>query len=191
LASAAHLAGGEALSGLVVLLCVPAVTIVINLLTARQRGVGSLLVAMGLTQLGLHLAFMAASVTQSCQATGPHQMVSMPSGSGPTGGYAMQCGPAMMHDPTSAGLWPSPPMLLAHALAGVLVVLVLAYGERAVWALAACLRFRLVRPGPVVAGPTVVGRLPVPDVAAVRPHSAVHRRTVRRRGPPLATCAVP
>jgi hypothetical protein len=192
LACAAHLAGGgEGVSAPVALLSVPAVMIVINVLAGRRRGPGSLLFAMALTQCGLHLAFMAASITQSCQATGAHPMPAMarmPAGPAP---LAMQCGPAMTHGGAVGGLWPSAPMLLAHALAGVLLVLLLAHGEKAVWALAACLRFRFVLPGrPVVLLPSV-RRFPVAANAAVRPGSEVHLHTHRRRGPPGQLLAVP
>ena len=190
LAAAAHLSGGETVSPLAGLLSVPAVMIVVNLLAARERGRASLLLAMGVTQVGLHLAFMAASITRSCQATGGHLMPAMPAGSRPATQLTMQCGPVMTHGGATSGLWPSTPMLIAHALAGVLLVLVLAHGEKAVWALAACLRFRLVLPGPAVPLPAL-RPLPVLGAAAVRPRSAIHRRSVRRRGPPMPAHAVP
>jgi hypothetical protein len=195
LACAAHLAGGgERVSTLVALLSVPAVMIVINVLAGRQRGPGSLLFAMALTQCGLHLAFMAASITRSCQAMGAHPMPSMtrmPAGSSRSAQLAIQCGPAMTHGGAAGGLWPSTPMLLAHALAGLLLVLLLAHGEKAVWALAACLRFRFVLTGRSAVLLPAVRRLPVAARAAVRPEPAVHRRTLRRRGPPGLLLAVP
>jgi hypothetical protein len=195
LACSAHLAGGgEAVSAPVALLSVPAVMIVINVLAGRQRGPGILLFAMALTQCGLHLAFMAASITGSCQAMGAHPMppmAGMPAGSGPSAQLAMQCGPAMAHGGAAGGLWPSTPMLLAHALAGVLLVLLLAHGEKAVWALAACLRFRFVLPDRPALLLPAVRRLPVAAYAAVRPGHEVHLRTLRRRGPPGLLLAVP
>ena len=186
LASAAHLAGGESLSLPVAVLAVPAVMIVVNLLAARRRDRISLLIAMSLTQLGLHLAFMATSIAAACRLEGGSAMAGMPM---EAGHRAVHCEPSMAHGATHAWLWPSTSMLLAHALATVLLVLILAHGEAAVWALAACLAFRLPRPGVAVPVP-VLRRVPVPVETAFRPRSSVARRSVRRRGPPRPVLAV-
>jgi hypothetical protein len=186
LACAAHLfGGGDGVSPTAALLACPAVMIVVNLLAARQRGPGVLLVVMGLTQLVLHLAFMAASSAQTCTIAGDgHPMAAMPASSAGPARFAVQCGPPMTHHGANGQLWPSGPMLLAHLLATVMLVLVLARGEQAVWALASCLSFRLIRSGPAVRLP-VASRLPVPPAPLVRPRPAIPRRGVRRRGPPV------
>jgi hypothetical protein len=183
LAMGAHLAGGEAASAKVALLAVPAVMVVVNLLATRRRTLTSLLPAMAATQATLHLAFMATSGADTCRVRGgADSMVGM---SGAGGRLVVHCTPAM--DPTTmtSGLRPSLIMLAAHAVATVVLVVLLAHGETAVWLLASWLGFRRLRLGlmPRVA---VSGRpLPVPEMLAVHPPAEVHRRTIRRRGPPV------
>jgi hypothetical protein len=80
-------------------------------------------------------------------------------------------------------------MLLAHLLAALLVALLLARGEAAVWALASSLRFRFVLPGPIGQLP-VVRQSPVPVAVVRRVPKPVHLRTLRRRGPPVPASAV-
>jgi hypothetical protein len=193
LASAAHLAGGENLSLPAAVLAVPAVMLAVYLLAGRRRGPSGLLIAMGLTQVALHLAFMATSAAQACRLDGVPAMAGMPmqaAHSAHSAHAALHCGPAMTHGAAAhAWLWPSTPMLLAHALATVLLVLILAHGEAAVWALAASLGFRVLRPGAVLLV-LVLRRGPVPVQTAFRPRSSVPRRSVRRRGPPRSTVAV-
>jgi hypothetical protein len=182
LAAGAHLAGGEPIPTRVALASVPAVMMVMNLLAARRRGLLSLLPAMGLIQVGLHLAFMLASSAGNCRAIGGHVMTGASVG--------MSCHPAMASGGMAGRMWPSPMMLLAHGLATVLVVLLLAHGESAIWALVGALGFRITLPeagAEIVFG---VRRLPVAGLAAFLPRSQVPRRGVRRRGPPRVAAAV-
>ena len=184
LASAAHLAGGETVSPIDALISVPAVMIVINLLAGARRGYASLFPAMLVTQVLLHVGFMAGSIARSCHLAGVQAMSGMP----PVGQAdpVVRCGSSMAHH----GFWPSPFMLLAHALAAALLVIVLAHGEAAVWALAASLGFRRVPAGPGLRLP-VVPRVPVAVRTALQPRSSVPRRSVRRRGPPVLARAAP
>jgi hypothetical protein len=187
LAGAAHLIGGETIAPIPALIAVPAVMVVINLLGSARRGPATLLVAMGVTQIVLHTAFMAVSVVQGCHTVSP-AMTGM-ANSPDHRGIVVSCGSEMGHGGVLGGLWPSATMLIAHALAGVLLALLLAHGESVVWALAAALRFGFVLPGPVLARP-VARRLPVVAAIAFRPRSSVLRRGVRRRGPPVTALAV-
>jgi hypothetical protein len=189
LAVGAHLAGGEAVSPAVALASVPAVMIVVNLLAARRRGRISLLLAMGLTQLGLHLTFMITSATAGCHAASG-QVGHVMAGARGGARFTMSCDPSMMPAGAAHRMWPTPTMALAHVLATVLMVLLLGYGESAIWALAACLRFRIALPGVIVRLP-VDRRLPVLGRAALYPRSTVRRDAVRRRGPPVLARAVP
>ena len=191
LASSAHLAGGEQMSPLVALLAVPAVMVAVNLMASGRRGRLSLLVAMGLSQVALHLAFMATSVTQTCHLVPGAGMARMPMRSGQAAALPLlHCDSSMAHDSVASWFLPSPAMLGAHVIAMVLLVLLLAHGERAVWALASSLRFHFLLPGRVLVLQPV-RRLSVPVATAFRPRSAVHRRSVRRRGPPRLARAVP
>jgi hypothetical protein len=181
LASAAHLAADGDVSAPAVLLSFPVVMIVVHLLAAGRRGPVGLFLGLGLTQIALHLAFMAASVATTCVPPPTMSTMAM------TGGHphlAPICESVTGHD-AAGRLWPSPSMALAHVLASVLLVLLLARGEAAVWALASCLRFRSLIPGAVLL-PPAARQLPVPAAVARRVPKAVHLRMVRRRGPPTA-----
>jgi hypothetical protein len=182
LAMGAHLAGGEATSPKVALLAVPAVMVVVNLLAARRRRLTSLLPAMAATQAILHLAFMAASGADACRVSGGADSMAGMSGAG--GQLAVHCAPAMAPATMASGFRPSLIMLAAHAVATVMLVVLLAHGETAIWLLASWLGFRRLRPG-AMPRLAVSGRsLPVPELLAVHPPAEVHRRTIRRRGPP-------
>jgi hypothetical protein len=183
LASAAHLAAGDDLPVPVVLLAVPAVMIVVNLLAAGRRGPVGLFLGMGLTQVGLHPAFMLTSLASTCAPS------SAMTGTAGHRHVAVTCEAMSGHGVTTGSLWPSVPMALAHAVATLLLVLLLARGEAAVWALAACLHFRFPQLFPVVQ--VLVGRpLPVAVAAVRRIPEPVHLRTFRRRGPPVPALAV-
>jgi hypothetical protein len=79
---------------------------------------------------------------------------------------------------------PSWAMLAAHAVATAVTALLLASGERALWALCALLSALLpVVPRPFVADVPAAPRLPVP-VLRPRPRRVVLLRASRRRGPP-------
>jgi hypothetical protein len=175
LASAAHLAEGDDVPVGMALLSVPVVLIMINRLAAGRRGPIGLFLGMGLTQVVLHLAFMVTSVASTCAPT---------SAMAAHGHLRSVCEPVGGHGDAVVQLWPSASMAAAHTLATVLLVLLLARGEAAVWALAACLRFRFVATAPVVHLPDV-RQLPVASAIARRVPRIVHLRTLQRRGPPV------
>jgi hypothetical protein len=179
LAAAAHLAGGDEVPLLAVLLPVPLVMLVVHLLAGRRVGPIGLFLGMGLTQVALHLAFMAASITPTCVPTG--SMTGMPM-HGEHAAGAVHCATVVGHAGADR-LLPSAAMLLAHLLATVLVVLLLARGEAALWALAACLAFGFRLPRVSVLLPAF-RRLPVEAGATLRVPQPVQLRSVRRRGPP-------
>jgi len=82
---------------------------------------------------------------------------------------------------------PSWVMLAAHAAATAVCTLVLAAGERALWALCGLLA-ALLPALPRAAAPVAVPVRRAPDVAAApRPRRAVLLRTSPRRGPPTAS----
>ena len=180
LASAAHLVANQDVPVVTALLAVPAVMIVVNLPARRRRGPVGLFLGLGLTQAVLHLAFMVTSIAPGCAPTSTAM--------GAHGHYPVTCGPVGGHGGPAAELWPSPTMALGHTLATVLLVLLLARGEAALWALATGLGLRPHRP-PVLTLPPPARPLPVAAAAAARVPSAVHRRTVRRRGPPVLALA--
>src|SRR5687767_2698985 len=66
LAGAAHLADGDEVPLSAALLAVPLVMLVVHLLAGRRAGPLGLFLGMGLTQVALHLGFMAASITPTC-----------------------------------------------------------------------------------------------------------------------------
>jgi hypothetical protein len=179
LASAAHLADGNEVPLFAALLSVPLVMVVVHLLAGRRASPFGLFLGMGLTQVALHLAFMAASLTPTCVPTG--SMAGMPMHA-EHGHGAVHCETVLAHA-TAGRLLPPVSMLLAHLLATALVVLLLARGEAALWALASCLRFRFRLPRVSVLLPAF-RRLPVVVGAWRRVPQTVPRRSVRRRGPP-------
>jgi hypothetical protein len=186
LASAAHVVSGDGVPAAIALCSVPVVMIVVNLLAATRRGPVGLFIGMGLTQIVLHVAFM---VTPTAPVCGPSPAMPEMGMAGGHGHVAVVCESVTGHGAGAAGLWPSVPMALAHVLATGLLVLLLARGEAAVWALAAGLRFRFRLPGPAVLLPAV-RRLPVATATARPRRARVHLRTVRRRGPPVLAGAV-
>jgi hypothetical protein len=189
LASGAHLAGGGTPSPAVALFAVPVLMAGANLLAARRRGPLALFAGLGLTQVGLHLSFMAASAGSTCTATPVTAGRAVPAGAmlmdDGHGHLLMHCsGVAAAHvSGHGSGLWPAPGMVVLHLLAAGLTVLLLARGEAALWALAAQLSFAFVVPGPVVSRPAVRPS-PVRPSLRPRPARAVHLRTLSRRGPP-------
>jgi hypothetical protein len=188
LAVAAHLIGGDDVPPLMAVLAVPAVMLAVNLLATRRRGPVGLFLGMGLTQVLLHVAFMTTSVTAGCIPPAPPPAMAGMAMDGRHPHLAAACAPVtgpLAHLPQ---LWPSASMALAHTLATALLVLLLARGEATVWALAACRGFRFRLPAVAVL-PPAVRRLPVAAAASPRAPQTVHRRTVRRRGPPALACA--
>lgn len=186
LASAAHLAAGDGVPMSMALLSVPPVMIVINRFAAGRRGPISLFLGMGLTQIVLHVAFMVTSIASTCA---PSPTLTGMAATGEHRHLAVACEPMSGHGTAASELWPSPSMAVAHALATLLLVLLLARGEAAVWALVSCLQFRFVLPDAVELLPAV-RQLPVAAAAARRVPRTVHQRTVRRRGPPVLASAV-
>jgi hypothetical protein len=190
LAAAAHVIGGGTASAVVALAAVPGVMLVVNLLATRRRSLKSLLPVMAVTQFVLHQAFMVTSSAAGCQVGGGGGgMARMAASAGHIGSdqhsqFAVRCA-AQMKPTAMSGIWPPSLMFLMHVLATVLLALLLAHGETAVWALASWLGFRGLRltrlPRPLALNRS----LPVLNARVFRPISAVHRRTVRRRGPPV------
>lgn len=180
LASAAHVAGGEPASAHVVMGAIPAVLLVVNLFVTGRRGSGSLFVAMSGVQVVLHAAFMAVSMADACHLDGQH------TGFRHSARASCEPGVAGGHAHQASDLFMMPaPMLAAHALAVLLLALLLARGEAAVWALVEWLAFRLPRATRAVQL-FPVGRLPVLAGAAWLPVAEVLRNDIRRRGPPRA-----
>ncbi|HEX2704919.1 MAG TPA: hypothetical protein VHM65_04110 [Candidatus Lustribacter sp.] len=121
LACAAHVQGGGALPsgpGLAVLIALTAC--VVGVTTGRRLGVYAIGATLGLGQVCLHVALGALT---SGAATTAHVMVQ---------GRAVAHLPAahVAHAGHSSGR-----MLLTHALATALTAILLAFGERALWAL--------------------------------------------------------
>ncbi|WP_052596213.1 hypothetical protein [Luteipulveratus mongoliensis] len=139
-----------------------------TLLAGRRIGRPTMLVMLGLAQLGLHTAFeRLGGHAESCTPSGHHHAQTVTCGSS---------GAAAEHVSTG------PLMVLAHIAATVLLALLLARGEDILWALAACFGLRL----PATSGRLPVSRRlahPVPAVAAPPP---AFLRLPRRRGPPQA-----
>ncbi len=188
LAAGAHLVGGGTVSPPVALACLPAVMLAVHGLAGRRRSVVGLLPVMALIQLALHELFMATAGAAACRVAGAGDPMSQMGGA--TSPPAMlHCGPSM-NQAAMSGIWPPSLMLLGHLLATVLVAVLLARGEAAIWALAGWLGFRALRLSRPALLPTIDHRLPTPSYRAVRLISTVHRRNVRRRGPPPIGCAL-
>jgi hypothetical protein len=184
LAVAAHAAGNERVSLPVALACVPAVMLVVNLLAGRRRGPVALLLAMGSTQIVLHVALMAAVMSDGCRMVGEHLTTGVSHAS-----IAVDtCDPAMAGHPASDMFVMSVRMFTAHAIAAALLALLLARGEAAIWALVGNLGFRLRLPR-VAPLPPAISLLPVVAPEALLPRADVPRRAVRRRGPPVLAAA--
>ena len=140
------------------------------LVTARRFGVAHTTLALGAVQIGLHAAFMALAPAAGCMtvtlpashAAGPMSMTSCLAGS-PGSGSPL-------------------PMVLAHAGATVVLAVLLARGDRALWLLATLLLPALL-PRSVPLSPTraaPVFRCAVPVLCRGRMVSS----GVGRRGPP-------
>ncbi len=189
LAATAHLAAGGSLPAVpaLALLVVPLVWGAV-VLTARPRGRGALLVALGGAEIGLHQAFMAlaAPVCPLAAATmAGHGMSGM-------GGTLPVCVSHPMGAMATGSLLAPGVMLGTHVVATVATALVLAYGERLLDSLAALLAARLSRLAGVVVAQAPPVRPVHPRAESGRTPGRIVVGSVRRRGPPLrAGVAVP
>ena len=181
LAAGAHLAGGGSMPAgawwAAILLLVFTGSV---LVTGRRLGPVAVVALLGGSQLVLHRAF------EFTQPTAVACVPGMPEHAGHAAGSVAVCadssvaGAAMQGmDHSMGGGWA---MLLAHSVAAVLLGLLLARGEAAVWFLAALVapRWRVV-----VRPPVRPRALRVPWQAPARPHREPVLGGVGRRGPPL------
>ncbi len=173
LAAGAHVAGGEQLPPVLVLLALAALTgCGAHVLTGRRLSAPALLAALGGGQVLLHTALRTfAADTVAVPSHGHHQE------------WVPLAAQALTHAPDGG----SPlPMLLAHAAATAAAAGVLARGERAVWSLWSWLQPLRAVVLAVLRVPVLLPVRPVPVLVAVRPRSVVARR-VARRGPPAGS----
>lgn len=164
LAAAAHELGGGSVSAVGAVAGFLLLLLVARPLAGRARRLPGTAGATALSQLGLHLVFTGAG--GSCSASGHAAHAAH---------VAVHCAgaPVMTHD---AG----PAMLVAHALAGLALALLLTHGERGLWAFLALLG---LRPPPVgiVVHPVPAGLLlPAPGVPSVESPAPA----ISPRGPP-------
>ncbi|GAB3678268.1 hypothetical protein [Angustibacter aerolatus] len=164
----AHLAGGGSAPGWLPLLALVAlVTTAATLLAGRRRGLVAIAAALGGAQVALHTAFTRLAATGGCP---PVETTHLHAGA------LDGCAPAMesMHGGRA--------MLLAHALATLVIALVLAVGERALWLLAAWTV-------PALPGaprlPATGGAARRRDTAVLLPRRPVVHGGASRRGPPV------
>ncbi|MCE0536113.1 hypothetical protein LWF15_11385 [Kineosporia rhizophila] len=169
------------MSGPLALSLAPALMLVMNLPIANRRGVTFVLLSMGLAQAALHLILMAAVMGDGCHITGGVQSHT-PGGVNPVTGVSDFCQTAMTGH-TMADLLPTSAMFIAHALATALMVLLLAKGEDAVWALVGALSFRGILARIPYMLPTAAPE-PILTRERLLPNVDVSRCLVRRRGPP-------
>lgn len=180
----AHVLAGGTPPSLTASLVLVAGTVWVSLfLTGRQRGARSVVAAMGLLQLVLHQALMLSAGASRCPALdAPGNHLHALSSAARSACMAM---PSLSQTHVAPGIPLG--MTLAHALAAVVLGLVLARGESAIWFLAA-----LVWPSRPVARAVPVG-MPrawsIPTVPAVR-RLGQAVAPISRRGPPrLASVA--
>ena len=167
LSTGAHVVGGGALPspGVAALIGVALLWFGL-LLTQRRLGRVALTLSLGVSQVLLHAVLSAAEAgVASCAAVGSHHAAVACAG-GTT---------AMPHQTSTA-------MLLSHALAALLLALVLARGEDAVWRVAQLLWPRLPA-APVLL--LVVGQAFAPSRGGEPTRAVVVLGGVGPRGPPL------
>lgn len=183
LALTGHLLGGGRPPSLwaLLLLSVPMGAVALGVTARRPR-----LPAIGLTvaasQVLLHEAFMWSAAGAGCVVNGGQHAHLGHVAAGPL----LHCGamPAMSTSGTVGHFAPTA-MLLAHAVAGLVTTVVLAYGETLLWRAWE----RVLRLPQVVVGPLAAPR---PTTVAVQPSVRRVRlvaELTRRRGPPT-TAAV-
>ena len=179
MALTAHVVGGGAAPswGLVAVL-VLAASVVTNGLAGRRRGHPSVMSALLLSQVLLHQAFSVLAGGMTCSVApmaGMHHP--MPAGLTHRPGMVAACTPA------GAGMHAmAPRMLIGHALAAMLLAVLLSHGERAVWWVLTWflppVPTRAVPPlGPASSGPVAL-------VSSIRPPRGPLSGGVGRRGPP-------
>lgn len=163
----AHLAGGGTPPGpFTVLAGGVLVAGVCGGLAGRQLGRSAIVLLLSAAQLGLHTAYARVA---DAHAMPSHLHSSMAPGSLPHA------------EPLAHQGWT---MLAAHAVATVLLALLLAHGEAILWALATAFGGRVPAAAPLVAVGRVAG---AHEPGAIAPRLSL-RSPVRRRGPPrLAT----
>jgi hypothetical protein len=171
LASAAHVAAGGDVPLLGMLLSLPLVVVAVNPLAGRPRGLLTLGAAMAGVQAMLHVAFLAADSHGACAQISAHGH--------PT---AVRCA-------DMTGMPPSTGMLAAHVLAASALVVLLARGEAALWALADRVAFRVRR---FLAAVTTPGAGSPPSALLFLVVPQLRDRPGRaqtKRGPPVAAAA--
>ncbi|WP_068266018.1 hypothetical protein [Janibacter limosus] len=167
LSTGAHVVGGGSLPS-------PGVAALISmallwcglLLTQWRLGRVALTLSLGISQLLLHTVLAATeTIAATCVATGSHHVV-----------VACADGATPMPHGTSAG------MVLAHTVAALLLALVLARGEDAVWHVAQLLWPRLPAAPALL---LVVGHGLAPSRGGEPPRPAMVPGGAGRRGPPV------
>lgn len=194
LSAAAHAVGGGHLPDPLVLAALAAITLAGTMLAARARfTVPRLVGVLGAAQLGLHVALdTLGHGVATCVPAGPS------AGAGHTGhGAVLVCSPGAGLPDAGAGLassahlasssasvLPGVWMVAAHAVATLVLAVVLARGERALERLGAWLTPRASLLVPVV---VAVSRraIAVPAASTRRPATR-HPSTAPTRGPPVA-----
>jgi len=181
LGAAAHAAAGGHLPDPLVLAALAAFTLAGTLVAARARfTVPRLVGVLGAAQAGLHVALdtlghAAAACVPAGAATAGH------GGHGTvvcTGSAAVPDAAASVAGTGGAGAW----MVVAHAVATLVLAVVLARGERALERLLAWLTPRVLAPTAVAAGPARPARvLPTAELPRL---AARHPGTAPTRGPP-------
>ncbi len=179
LAAGGHLAGGGELPAPAILAALCALTILpVAILTRVRLSLPALAGLLGAGQLCLHWAFCALSGASTAAQLQP----------GHTGHVSLAPAPetvsAIASTHAAASDWQ---MLAAHTVATLGTALVLARGERALWALAAWLRPLVQLPAATVVQPL---RAPSPlSSPDVRPQGLPGLRLPSRRGPPTLASA--
>ena len=175
LAAGGHLSGGGRLPEPAILVALCALTVLpVSVLTKFRLSMPVLAGLLGAGQLWLHWAFHAlsgASPSAGPALSGHAHHAPVP---------ALDSFGAAPPTSAAAGDWQ---MVAAHAVATLATAVVLARGERALWALATWLRPLAQLPAPCTIVPA---RVPGPCVAPlVLPREQLVRRMPARRGPPL------
>ncbi len=191
LTALAHRVGGGALPDPLVLAALAAFTLAGTTAAARLRFTPArLVVLLGGAQVALHQALVVLAPVGSCvpagvtSGHGGHVAVvgdvvcAAPAGALLTDGGASLVHPEHLAPSGAAGLW----MVVAHAVATVVLALVLARGERALERFLAWVTPRASLPAPAPVAPAA--RPGVPPTRAVRVPSTWRSRRAPTRGPP-------